>query len=192
MLPELLAQIPIDEPIESVCADGAYDTRDCLDAIAQRHAMALIPPRKNAGHWKKSSPGSAHRNEAIRACKRLGRSIWKKWSGYHRRSLVETKMHCFKRLGERVSARTVRPPDCGVACPLGRAKSLQPDRPSSNRASGCCGTGPSGLGSCRCNSICATKPFAGQRGVDLALCSADGRPVATVAELMAPRVFAII
>lgn len=26
--------------------------------------------------------------------------------GYHRRSLVETKMHCFKRLGERVMART--------------------------------------------------------------------------------------
>jgi len=24
----------------------------------------------------------------------------------HRRSLVETKMHCFKRLGERVTART--------------------------------------------------------------------------------------
>ena len=32
--------------------------------------------------------------------------IWKKWSGYHRRSLAETKMHCFKRLGERVVART--------------------------------------------------------------------------------------
>jgi len=36
---------------------------------------------------------------------RLGRAIWKKWSGYHRRSLVETKMRCFKRLGERVNAR---------------------------------------------------------------------------------------
>ena len=32
--------------------------------------------------------------------------FWKKWSGYHRRSLVETKMHCFKRLGERVMAKT--------------------------------------------------------------------------------------
>ena len=46
------------------------------------------------------------RNEAVRACERLGRKIWKRWSGYHRRSLVETKMHCFKRLGERVMART--------------------------------------------------------------------------------------
>ena len=81
MLPELLAQIPTDEPIESVCADGAYDTRGCLDAIAERQAMALIPPRKNASHWKKSSAGSAHRNEAIRACKRSDRSIGKKWSG---------------------------------------------------------------------------------------------------------------
>ena len=76
MLPELLAQIPLDEPIESVCADGAYDTRGCLDAIAEGQATALIPPRKNASHWKKSSPGSAQRNEAIRACKCLGCSIW--------------------------------------------------------------------------------------------------------------------
>jgi len=30
--------------------------------------------------------------------KRLGRTIWKKWSGYHRRSLVETKMHYFSAL----------------------------------------------------------------------------------------------
>lgn len=50
MLPELLAQIPADEPIESVSADGAYDTRERLDAIASRQAMAVIPPRKNASH----------------------------------------------------------------------------------------------------------------------------------------------
>lgn len=106
MLPELLAQIPADEAIESVCADGAYDTRGCLDAIAERQATAVIPPRKNATHWNKASAGSAQRNETVRAYKRLGPSICKKWSGYHRRSLVETKMHCFKRLGERVTART--------------------------------------------------------------------------------------
>jgi len=46
------------------------------------------------------------RNEASRACKRFGWPLWKQWSGYHRRSLVETKMRCFKRLGERVMART--------------------------------------------------------------------------------------
>jgi hypothetical protein len=36
---------------------------------------------------------------------RLVRSIWTKWSGYHRRGLAETKTHGFKRLGERVMAR---------------------------------------------------------------------------------------
>ena len=43
--------------------------------------------------------GSLERNELLRTVKRLGRTIWKKWSGYHRRSLVETKMHCIKLLG---------------------------------------------------------------------------------------------
>ena len=46
------------------------------------------------------------RNEALQATTRLVSKIWKKWSGYHRKSLVETKMHCFKRLGQRVMART--------------------------------------------------------------------------------------
>lgn len=36
------------------------------------------------------------RNAALRACQRLGRGIWKKWNGHHRRRLVETKMHCLK------------------------------------------------------------------------------------------------
>jgi len=106
MLLELLEQIPPDEPIASVSGDGAYDTKACHAAIAQRNAQAVIPPRKNAQTWKATLVGAHARNEALRACDRLGRSIWKKWSGYHRRSLVETKMHCFKRLGQRVMART--------------------------------------------------------------------------------------
>jgi hypothetical protein len=108
MLPELLAQIAQGQEIGSVCADGAYDTKACHEAIAQRNAQAIIPPRKNARLWKNKADkmGERARNEAVRACQRLGRKIWKHWSGYHRRSLVETKMHCFKRLGERVMART--------------------------------------------------------------------------------------
>lgn len=106
MLPELLSQIPADEPIASVSGDGAYDTKACHAAIAQRGAQAVIPPRKNAQPWKATLTGALMRNEALRACVRLGRRIWKAWSGYHRRSLVETKMHCLKRLGERLMART--------------------------------------------------------------------------------------
>jgi hypothetical protein len=106
MLPELRAQIPAAEPVASVSADGAYDTKACHEAIAQRGAAAIIPPRKNAQVLKSQSAGAKVRNEAVLACKRLGPRIWKVWSGDHRRSLVETKMHCFKRLGERVMART--------------------------------------------------------------------------------------
>lgn len=105
MLPELLGQIPTDQPIGKVSADGAYDTRGCHAAIAARSACAVIPARKNARPWLETTPGAQARNEILRATRRLGRTIWRRWSGYHRRSLVETKMRCFKLLGERVMAR---------------------------------------------------------------------------------------
>ena len=44
-------------------------------------------------------PGAAARNAILDAMCRLGRTIWKKWTGYHRRSLVETKMRCLKLAG---------------------------------------------------------------------------------------------
>lgn len=105
MLPELLNQIPADQSIGSVTADGAYDTRKCHDAIAARKADAVIPPRKNAKPWKPSSAGAIARNEAINASRYLGRAIWRRWSGYHRRSRVETKMNCIKLLGQSLMAR---------------------------------------------------------------------------------------
>ena len=105
MLPELLSQIPADEVLLSVSGDGAYDTKGSHAAIAARGATAIIPTRKNGQPWKENTAGAKARNEILRATRHLGRTIWKKWSGYHRRSLVETKMRCFKLLGERVMAR---------------------------------------------------------------------------------------
>ena len=105
MLPDLLNQIAPDQLLGSVTADGAYDTRKCHDAIAARNAHAVIPPRKNAKMWKPDTPGARARNEAVRSSKYLGRALWRNLTGYHRRSRVETKMHCVKRLGQRLSAR---------------------------------------------------------------------------------------
>ncbi|MFY0312930.1 IS5 family transposase [Leisingera sp. D0M16] len=105
VLPDLLNQIPAYEQISSVTADGAYDTRKCHDAIADRGAHAVIPPRKNAKPWKTVTVGAVARNEALRASKYLGRALWRRWSGYHRRSRVETKMNCVKLLGQRLMAR---------------------------------------------------------------------------------------
>lgn len=104
VIPELLAQVPAQEPLLTVTCDGGYDTQPVHTAVMQRNAAPIIPPRKNARLRK--GDAFAHRNAAIAACKRFGRKLWKNWSGYHRRSLVETKMHCIKRLGERVMSRT--------------------------------------------------------------------------------------
>ena len=65
----------------------------------------MIPPRKNTKPWKDKKLRSLERNELLKVVKRLGRTFWKKWSGYHHRSLVETKMHCIKLLGDKLSAR---------------------------------------------------------------------------------------
>ena len=105
MLSELLEQIPPDQEIASVTADGAYDTRKCHDAIAERGAHSVIPPRKNAKPWKTVTAGAVARDETLRASKYLGRALWRRWSGYHRRSRVKTKMHCVKLLGQRLMAR---------------------------------------------------------------------------------------
>jgi len=105
MLPELLNQIQPDHVIGSVTADGAYDTRKCHEAIAARDAHAVIPPRKNAKLWKPTSIGAIARNDAVQASRYLGRALWRKLTGYHRRSRVETKMHCVKLMGQSLMAR---------------------------------------------------------------------------------------
>ncbi len=79
--------------------------RNSRQVIVDRQAHAVIPPRKIAKPWKDTKISSLERNELLRTVKRLGSTLWKKWSGYHRRSLVETKMHCIKLLGDKLSAR---------------------------------------------------------------------------------------
>ena len=55
--------------------------------------------------WKAVTAGAVARNEALRASKYPGPALWRRWSGYHRRSRVETKRHCVKLLGQRLMAR---------------------------------------------------------------------------------------
>lgn len=105
ILPELLGQIPEDEQIGTVTADGAYDTRRCHTAITQRGAIPIIPIRKNGRAWKEDCPAAKARNETLRATKHYGRAFWKHWTGYHARSRVEAKMRCLKAFGERIAAR---------------------------------------------------------------------------------------
>ena len=105
VLPDLLGQIPQDEDIGTVTADGAYDTRRCHSAVIARGATAIIPIRKNGRPWKDDCPDARARNETLRATRHYGRAFRKRWTGYHARSRVEAKMRSLKSFGERIAAR---------------------------------------------------------------------------------------
>lgn len=106
MMDDLLQQIPDEETLKSVTADGAYDTKKCHRSIADRKAQAIIPPRSNAVICQPAKhKGDSVRNEAVRLCNERTTKLWKKQVGYHRRSLVETAMFRLKRLGDRLMAR---------------------------------------------------------------------------------------
>jgi len=77
LLPELLAQFAINQDIASITANGGYDTRKCHNAIAERGAHAVIPPRKNAKQCKSSTTDAIAHNEALRASKYQGHPLWR-------------------------------------------------------------------------------------------------------------------
>ena len=96
VLPDLLEQV--DQEIEQVSGDGGYDTFECYDAIAQRKAKAVIPPRSNAKvQQHPNSKVLPHpRDETIGRVSEVGSKQWKQESAYHRRSLSETAMFRLK------------------------------------------------------------------------------------------------
>jgi Transposase DDE domain len=105
VLPDLLAQIPSEQAIGTVTADGAYDTRTCHAAIAGRGGTAVIPIRKNGRPWKEDCPAARARNETLRATRHFGRAFWKRLTGYHARSRIEAQMLRLKAFGERIASR---------------------------------------------------------------------------------------
>jgi IS5 family transposase len=107
VLPDLLNQV--EEKIEQVSGDGAYDKRNCYETIRGRQARAAIPPQRNAKIWQhgntKDEPLA--RDENLRRIRAVGRAAWKKESGYHRRSLAETAIFRLKVIfGDRVLAKS--------------------------------------------------------------------------------------
>jgi IS5 family transposase len=105
VLSDLLAQIPADQAIGTVTADGAYDTRRCHTALIERGATAIIPIRKNGRPWNENCPAAKARNESLRASRHFGRALWKRWSGYHARSRIEAQMLRLKAFGDRIASR---------------------------------------------------------------------------------------
>ena len=102
----------IEQPINSLAADGSYDKRRVYKSIHKRApaAQVLIPPRKNARIWQhgNSKTERLKRDENLRYIRKHGRAAWKDDSGYHGRSLAETAMFRFKTIfGEQLSARLI-------------------------------------------------------------------------------------
>jgi hypothetical protein len=107
ILPDLLDQV--EDEIEQVSGDGAYDKRNCYDSIRARNATATIPPQHNAKIWQHGNSKAERlvRDQNLRRLRQVGRAAWKQESGYHRRSLAETTMFREKIIfGDKVSARS--------------------------------------------------------------------------------------
>jgi len=95
--------------IQQVCADGAYDAENCYQAINFFGAKATIPPRKDAKIKQRAHPNRIPhpRDENLRAIRQSTRKQWKRYSGYHKRSLAETAMFRFKTIfGGELMSRT--------------------------------------------------------------------------------------
>jgi IS5 family transposase len=107
VLLDLLDQV--EEKIEQVSGDGAYDKRNCYETIGERQARAAIPPQRNAKIWRHGNTKAERlaRDQNLRRIRAVGRAAWKKESGYHRRSLAETAVFRVKTIfGDRVLARS--------------------------------------------------------------------------------------
>lgn len=95
MLSALLSE---QKNIGNIYADGAYTFKQNFDAIAAAGGTPLIPIRSGTYLVKKeASAGEKIRNKLLQDIWEAGgRNTWKKTSGYHRRSLVETHMFRLK------------------------------------------------------------------------------------------------
>lgn len=92
-LPGLVEQLPADEPIESVAADGAADPRAGPEALLNRRAAALMPRRGGAAPWPALVAGPLHpRTALIAPIPQHRRQAWPSERGDHRRRLAETAL----------------------------------------------------------------------------------------------------
>jgi len=107
---KLLSLSDIEDALGQVTGDGAYDQRQCYDAIRKRRAKAVIPPCQGAKIWQHGNcKAERHqRDENLCRIRKGGRKAWKEQSNYHRRSLAETTLFQFKTVfGGTLSSRCV-------------------------------------------------------------------------------------
>ena len=97
----------VDEEIDKVMADGAYDGAPTYQTIAQYgdDIAVVIPPRKTAVPGTQSRSPS-QRDRHLDMINTEGRLAWQEAPGYGQRALVETTMGRYKSIiGPRLRAR---------------------------------------------------------------------------------------
>jgi hypothetical protein len=108
-VPALLEQIP--DPVASLSADGAYDTKAVYEAAHERGdgraVRVLIPPGRDAQLSPRSSAALQERDRNIRSIRELGRREWHTSSGYSQRSMAENTVFRYKTIiGRSMRSRT--------------------------------------------------------------------------------------
>jgi hypothetical protein len=100
---------PQTGPNTRKCHDVIYRTAIvCLKTTrrAERDAAVILPDR-NAKPWKADRAEATARNETRKVSTYLGCTLWRRWSGDHRRSRAETQMQCVTLLGQSLVARDI-------------------------------------------------------------------------------------
>lgn len=108
LLEPLIEEINPDR-VSSVVADGAYHDRKIYRYLTDRGIRDIrIPPRKNTNLWKQGSGASLH-NQAVFSIWTSSKKEYKKQTGYHVRSLVESTMHQIQKLtSSRVKSKSTQ------------------------------------------------------------------------------------
>lgn len=109
ILPKVLEGIDPQIQIAQVNGDGGYDRQRSYQAIKQRGAKAVIPPRKGARICQHGNCKAERldRDNNLRRIRKVGKKTWKQESGYHQRSKAENTMYRFKTLvGDTLSSRS--------------------------------------------------------------------------------------
>lgn len=99
--------------IKTFRGDGAYDSNRLRRKVHEKGGNCIIPPPRNAAYKGTTNEWQSERDESIAAVVgfgdgEMGRKLWKIFSGYHQRSLVETSMFRVKKLfGEKLKGRNM-------------------------------------------------------------------------------------
>jgi hypothetical protein len=98
---QMIPKLP--KSVKTTYGDGAYDRQAFYRSSYVRGIDPVVPPRRGGRLSQETDkPWMKKRNDNLKVIQGLGgdneaRQLWKKLSGYHRRSLAETAMYRFKR-----------------------------------------------------------------------------------------------